>query len=172
MIGKCWLSATGLIRRPPRSLIRYTVIVTTQCRDRIAEQLSDCISRGHEGIVYFVGLTSGVTTLALLGVAPRAETTPGSIDVPSTEIGKVVRIAAEWDLQVVGQLHTHPRNAYHSPGDLTGMRIRHPGYFSIVIPDYGSQLPSFKGAHTLFWTPKGYQEVDLPIKFIDGQAYE
>ena len=60
-------------------------------------------------------------------------------------------------LQVVGQLHTHPGEAHHSAGDLEGMRIRYPGYFSIVVPDYGSQLPSFKHAHILMWTPDGFR---------------
>ena len=71
MIRKFWLKTIRLFRRPPRPLVRFTVVMTTQCRDRIAEQLSDDIRRGHEGIIYFVGLTSGTTTLALLGVAPE-----------------------------------------------------------------------------------------------------
>ena len=168
MIQKFLSTVLRLFRGNPLPQPRYTVVLTTLCRDRIAEQLSNDIRRGHEGIVYFVGLTSGTTTLALLGVAPRAETTPGSVDVTAAEIGKIVRIAAKWELQIVGQLHTHPLNSHHSPGDLTGMHIRHPGYFSIVVPNYGARLPSFQGAHTLMWTVDGYQEVVKPIKIIDG----
>ena len=168
MSWKFWKAVTPLFRRAPQALPRFTVVMTTQCRDRIAKQLCDSIQRRHEGIIYFVGLTTGTTTLALAGVPPRAMSTPGSVDVTAVEIGKVVRTAADCDLQIVGQLHTHPRDSRHSPGDLVGMRIRHPGYFSIVVPNYGAQLPSFQDAHILMWTPDGYQEVLHPIKFFAG----
>ena len=122
----------------------------------------------HEGIIYFIGLTTGSTTLALSGVIPEAVSTPGSVDVAAMEIGKVGRLAMHAGLQVVGQLHTHPGEAHHSAGDLEGMRIRYPGYFSIVVSDYGSQLPSFKHAHILMWTPDGFQQVNQPVKVFGG----
>ena len=68
MIRKLWLAAVRLFRRTPEPLSRLTVVMTTQCRDRIADQLCASIQRRHEGIIYFVGLTTGTTTLALLGV--------------------------------------------------------------------------------------------------------
>ena len=142
--------------------------MTTQCRDKLTEQLRGSARRGHEGIVYFVGLTTGSTTLALSSMAPEADATAGSVDVSAVELGKVIRFAAMAELQVVGQLHTHPCGARHSDGDLTGMRIRHPGYFSIVVPNYGAELPSFRDAHTLMWTPAGFQEVERPVTFFDG----
>ena len=142
--------------------------MTTQCRDQLTEKLRGSVRRGHEGIVYFVGLTTGSTSLALSAMAPEADTTAGSVDVSAVALGKVIRLAAMAELQVVGQLHTHPHGAYHSDGDLTGMKIRHPGYFSIVAPSYGAELPSFRDAHTLIWTPKGFREVEKPVTFFDG----
>ena len=142
--------------------------MTTQCRDQISEQLRGSVRRGHEGIVYFVGLTTGSTTLALSAMAPEADATAGSVDVSAVELGKVIRFAAMSELQVAGQLHTHPCGAHHSDGDLTEMKIRHPGYFSIVVPNYGAQLPSFKDTHTLMWTAKGFREIEKPITFFDG----
>ena len=174
MIKKLWSTIVRRFRRTQQPLPRLTVVMTTQCRDRLAGQLYGSIQRGHEGIVYFVGLTTGTTTLALAGVLPEATTTPGSVDVSATEIGKVVRLAAASGLQVVGQLHTHPEHAHHSEhadhsdGDLEGMRIRHPGYFSIVVPNYGAQVPSFLRGHALMWTLEGFREVDRPIKLYDG----
>ena len=142
--------------------------MTTQCRNQITEKLRGSVRRGHEGMVYFVGLTTGSTSLALSAMAPEADATSGSVDVSAVELGKVIRLAAMAELQVVGQLHTHPRGAYHSDGDLAGMKIRHPGYFSIVVPRYGAELPSFRDAHTLMWTPEGFREVEKPIAFFDG----
>ena len=168
MIGRFRAALSRPFRRTPQPLPRYTVVMTTQCRDRIPDQLCGSVRRGHEGIVYFVGLTTGSTTLALSAMAPEADATPGSVDVSAMELGKVIRLAAMAELQVVGQLHTHPCGAYHSDGDLTGMRIRHPGYFSIVVPNYGAELPSFRDAHVLMWTPKGFRDVEKPITFFDG----
>ena len=168
MLGKFWAALARPFRRTPRPLPRYTVVMTTQCRDQLTGQLQGSVRRGHEGIVYFVGLTTGSTALALSAVAPEANATAGSVDVSAAELGKVIRFAAIAELQLVGQLHTHPCGAYHSDGDLAGMRIRHPGYFSIVVPNYGAQLPSFKDAHTLMWTPEGFREVEKPITFFDG----
>ena len=48
------------------------------------------------------------------------------------------------------------------------MRNRYPGYFSIVVPQYGGYLPSFHQAHTLMWTESGFQEIKLPIKMFNG----
>lgn len=168
MIGRLWSAIRQLLRPTPQTIARLTVVMSVQCRDQIAKELLDSVSKSHEGMIYFVGLTNGTTTLALSGIVPKAITTPRSVDVSAPEIGKVIRTAAVAGLQVVGQLHTHPRDAYHSQGDLTGMKIRHPGYFSIVVPEYGAPLPSLEHAHILMWTPEGFQKVDRPIKIFDG----
>ena len=168
MIRKLWSAVVRPFRRAPQFVPRLTIVMTTQCRDRIAEQLCWSIQRRHEGIIYFVGLTTGTTTLALSGVHPECASTPGSVDVPAAELRKIIRSAALSGLQVVGQLHTHPRGAHHNAGDLEGMRIRHLGYFSIVVPEYGTQLPSFQLTHTLMWTSEDFREVEQPVKLVDG----
>ena len=168
MIGRFWTALARPFRRIPQPPPRYAVVMTTQCRDQLTEKLRGSVRRGHEGIVYFVGLTTGSTSLALSAMAPEADATAGSVDVSAAEVGKVIRFAAIAELQVIGQLHTHPCNAYHSDGDLAGMKILHPGYFSIVVPDHGAELPSFGDAHILMWTPEGFQEVKKPITLFDG----
>ena len=168
MLRKFCAALTRPFRRSSQPLPSFTVVMTTQCRDQLTEQLRGSVQQGHEGMVYFVGLTTESTTLALSAMIPKVSATPGSVDVSPLELGKVIRFAALSGLQVVGQLHTHPCGAYHSDGDLAGMRIRYPGYCSIVVPNYGAQLPSFQDAHTLMWTPKGFREVEEPISFFDG----
>ena len=37
----------------------------------------------------------------------------------------------------IAQIHTHPKNAFHSYIDDEGASLLIPGSFSIVIPDYG-----------------------------------
>ena len=168
MIKKLWSMVARPRHNPARPALPLAVVMTTQCRDQMVEQLSQDIHREHEGIIYFIGLTTGTTSVALSGVFPQAVSTPGSFNVPTSEMRKVVRAATESGLQVVGQLHTHPGQAYHSDGDLKGMRNRYPGYFSIVVPKYGGYLPSFHQAHTLMWTEIGFQEIKLPIKMFNG----
>ena len=168
MIKRLWSAIARPRRKHPQPAPELTVVITAQCRDQLVEQLHRNIRRRHEGVIYFIGLTTGTTTVALSGVLPQATSTPGSFEVPVSEMRKVVQVATESGLQVVGQLHTHPEQAYHSDGDLDGMRNRYPGYFSIVVPDYGAYLPSFQKAHTLMWTSSGYQEVKLPIKLFSG----
>ena len=164
-----WLrSAVERLRRAawrPRST--FAVRMTTHCRDQVTEHLHKSAQRRHEGIVYFVGLTNGTTSAALYAMLPEADATSGSVDVSARELGKIIRAASEAGLQVVGQLHTHPADAYHSEGDLVGMRIRYPGYFSIVVPGYGAQLPSFRHSHTVMWTTGGFQEIDAPVRLVD-----
>ena len=142
-----------------RSFCRPTAIFTVGCLQEVKEQFIEPEILGVEAIVYLLGITNGETSLAVSGVKPKAESTPRSFDVGSAELGKVVRLAAETGLQVVGQIHSHPRFAFHSAGDLKGMRIRFPGYFSIVIPDYGACLPSLERTHTVMWTSNGFQDV-------------
>ena len=168
MLGDFWAALARPFRRTPQPPPRFTVVITTQCRQQLTEQLRGSARRGHEGIVYLVGLTTGSTTLALSAMAPETAATAGSVDVSVVELGKVIRFAATSELQVVGQLHTHPCCPYHSDGDFEGMRIRYPGYCSIVIPNYGAQLPSFKDVHTLMWTPEGFRGIERPITFFNG----
>jgi proteasome lid subunit RPN8/RPN11 len=58
-------------------------------------------------------------------------------------MAQVMGLALDLDLQVVAQVHTHPVDAFHSDGDEDGANIRYPGFYSIVLPDYGARLPSF-----------------------------
>jgi proteasome lid subunit RPN8/RPN11 len=104
------------------------------------------IKQGHEGIAYLLGQSDGTTTVAVAAIRPEATTTRGSFAVGSPAVAKVVRAAVEAGLQLVGQVHTHPGEAYHSDGDIDGARIAYTGFVSIVVPDYGRNLPSLDGA--------------------------
>jgi proteasome lid subunit RPN8/RPN11 len=74
---------------------------------------------------------------------------------------KVVRKANDTGLQVVGQIHTHPGQAYHSDGDIDGARIAYNGFISIVVPDYGRHLPSLVGAAAYFYRSKAFLKLQV-----------
>lgn len=122
------------------------VVLTATCRDALQEGLAPEIASQHEGIVYLLGQTDGFTSLAASVYRPNATTTAGSFLVEPKAMRRVVDAASANGLQVVGQLHTHPKQAFHSPGDETGTLIRFNGFISIVLPDYGAHLPSLEGA--------------------------
>ena len=144
----------------------YTVALTRQCLREVMLGMQSATQRSHEGIAYLIGLTTGTTTIAASARFPNAATTRGSFDVSSGEIAKIVGEVTKSNLQVVGQIHTHPSGAFHSKGDLDGMRIKHPGYFSMVLPKYGSLLPSLKSAHTLLWDGHTFQEIEEQVKIL------
>jgi proteasome lid subunit RPN8/RPN11 len=82
----------------------------------------------------------------------------------------VVRKANDAGLQVIGQIHTHPRQAYHSDGDEDGAGIAYDGYVSIVFLNYGRQLPSLSGAAIYFYRNEAFSELPgKAVKLITGR---
>lgn len=144
----------------------YTIALTRQCLREVIQGMESATKRSHEGIAYLIGLTTGTTTIAASARFPNAATTRGSFDVSSVEMAKIVSEVTKSNLQVVGQIHTHPTSAFHSKGDLDGMRIKHPGYFSMVLPKYGGLLPSLKGAHALMWDGHKFQEIKEQVRIL------
>ena len=122
------------------------VVLAAGCRDALRAALEPDLVKHHEGVLYLIGQTDGFTSVAVAGFRPRAQTTRGSFHVQVPAMREVVEAANGSGLQVVGQLHTHPGPAFHSDGDEVGARIRFSGFVSIVLPDYGTRLPSFEGA--------------------------
>ena len=119
------------------------------------------IRKGEEGIAYLLGKSYGKETLIVSVIRPRAQTTRGSFAVSAAAMAQVVRSAVDCGLQVAGQAHTHPRQAYHSEGDDKGARIAYEGYVSIVFPDYGRRLPAWEGAAAyMFESGKGFVPVE------------
>lgn len=140
---------------PPR------LVLTKACIRTLQDCLAPETSWGHEGIAYLMGQTNGETTLAVGAIRPQAKTTEGSFEVDITAMARVVRAAVKHGLEVIGQVHTHPGQAYHSAGDETGARIAYSGYISIVLPEYGRRLPSLSDAAVyMFQAGLGFVTID------------
>jgi proteasome lid subunit RPN8/RPN11 len=127
------------------------VVITENAAVAIRECMAHEIDIGHEGVAYLFGQTNGESTLVVGAIRPASQTTRGSFDVSALAMTRVVRTATDEGLQVVGQIHTHTGEAYHSDGDIDGARIAYDGYVSIVLPEYGRGLPSFTGAAIYFY---------------------
>jgi proteasome lid subunit RPN8/RPN11 len=131
------------------------LLITQACLEGLREGLAPEIRKGHEGIVYLLGRTDGSLTLAVTVFRPDAQTTSGSFFVDARAMAVGVRLAARLNLQIVAQVHTHPKTAFHSDGDVEGAKIRYAGYSSLVIPEYGRHLPRLDGAAVYMFRPDG-----------------
>jgi proteasome lid subunit RPN8/RPN11 len=144
----------------PGSVAAPRLILTQGCVAALRACLEPEIRKGHEGISYLAGRSDGTTTLGIAAMRPEATTTRGSFNVSAPAMARIVRAAATRGLQVVGQIHTHPGEAYHSDGDEDGARIAYTGYVSLVLPDYGRRLPAFDGAAIfMFRAPGGFVKI-------------
>jgi proteasome lid subunit RPN8/RPN11 len=156
--------------RPVTRLPKRCLIMTEASVLAMRECIAEEILRGHEGIAYLFGQTNGATTVVVGAMRPEARTTVGSFSVTSIAMAAVVRAATDAGLQVIGQIHTHPGDAYHSDGDEDGARIVYDGYVSIVVPEYGRRLPSLDGAAIYFYRSEAFSELNTrAIQIIKGK---
>jgi len=145
------------------------IILTESAVNAMRSCMATEIDLGHEGIAYLLGLTNGNSTVIVGAIRPESHTTLGSFSVSSVAMARVVRAANNFGLQVAGQVHTHPHTAFHSDGDDEGARIAYDGYVSIVIPNYGRDLPSFRGAAVYFYRSNNFSQLgSKSLKIIDG----
>lgn len=170
-----WLSR--LLNRKPR--YRFTehidppaISFARSAYDGLIECLAPSCSARHEGVALLLGRADGAKVSVLQTVRPKAKTGAGHFVIEARAMANVVALAMELDLQIVGQVHTHPYEAFHSAGDEEGANIRYDGFISIVIPDYGDHLPSLSGwAVYRFDESDGWQPQSVEIlKVVDGFA--
>jgi hypothetical protein len=65
------------------------------------------------------------------------------------------------------QVHTHPREAFHSPTDDAFPIIHKPGFLSLVIPNFGLGPAGFEDAYLTEIQPDGrWQEVAIPSRLV------
>jgi hypothetical protein len=68
---------------------------------------------------------------------PRQVTGPLHFNVPIEERLRLARLVSAEDEFILIQLHTHPREAFHSEVDDRLAITKHMGAISIVVPDFG-----------------------------------
>ena len=143
--------------KPENNLIAemYKIIITTGCISAIQQCLAKDTRKKHEGIAYLLGQVSENRTIAVAAICPKASTTYGSFSVTSKDMARVIRTANKLNVQVVGQVHSHPGDAFHSDGDNNGANIAYRGYVSIVLPQYGRKLPSMDGTAFFLFNERG-----------------
>lgn len=154
--------AYRVVEEPPEPKL----VIPQGCFSALLECLAPAKARGHEGVAFLLGRTDGATALCVQAVRPKATTSPGSFHVSARDMARVIELAANLDLQVVGQVHTHPRDAFHSDGDEDGANIRFDGFVSLVIPDYGARLPDLIGSAAYVFSAAAGDWKPLPVSSI------
>ena len=139
----------------------FEFLMTEDCVRAIGECIEPEKERGHEGVSYLFGRTDGFTTLAVGAIRPKSRTTTGSFSVSTVEMARLVKEIRGNGLQLISQLHSHPGRAYHSDGDIDGLKLVCNGYVSVVLPEYGNYLPSFEGGVFYFYRRgNGFKELE------------
>jgi proteasome lid subunit RPN8/RPN11 len=144
-----------VIAKRPTQRVLFAETLPFALQRCIAREIAD----GHEGVAYLFGQTDGFTTIILGAIRPDAVTTQGSFNISSAAAALAVRKVNDLGLQLVGQAHSHPGQAYHSEGDEIGARIAYTGFVSIVVPNYGRQLPSLNGWAAYFFSDGRFIEL-------------
>ena len=103
-------------------------------------QSSGTVSEPHEGVVYWAGRRFSACAIVTTCIAPMAKTTFNSFETSSYTNARVVAYLAGADLELLGQVHSHPASFVdHSRGDETLALMPYEGFLSIVVPHYGRE---------------------------------
>lgn len=96
-----------------------------------------------EGLAYWGGIVGAggetvVTSLLKLNHLPQG----GCVRPTPEEMRVLLRTLRERDEKLVAQIHSHPWQAFHSPGDSQHATSFHLGFISIVLPNFGNGVQS------------------------------
>lgn len=156
-----WFTSRRRRSAPELAAPEPQIFIADSCLAALRQCIAPALQRRHEGVAFLLGRTDGISATCTTAVRPRAATGPGFFHVSSSEMARVVALAMDFDLQIVGQVHTHPVDAFHSDGDEDGANIRYDGFVSIVLPDYGTRLPDFSGSAIYHHGKAGWSLLDL-----------
>lgn len=94
----------------------------------------------HEGITYWAGIPADRGWVITTALAPEATTKTGSYTTSTIANSMIVDKVNSLHLQLLGQVHGHPSDwVSHSDWDNLGAFMPYEGFYSVVVPWYGSQ---------------------------------
>ncbi|MBA3752772.1 MAG: Mov34/MPN/PAD-1 family protein [Nitrospira sp.] len=99
-------------------------------------------ARGFEALALWAGTLEGTDFYVRHTLVPKQRCTRSSsgvgVSVPPDELHRVSVWLFENQLRVIGQLHSHPGEAYHSETDDAFPLATTIGCVSIVVPDFAA----------------------------------
>jgi hypothetical protein len=135
----------NLIYRIPKRIIEETLgFLRSQGR------------RGHEGVILWPArLEENFCTVAEC-LIPRQITSRLMYRIPDDEVFRIIEYIAGKNLVIPIQVHSHPREAFHSETDDERAFVQHTNGISIVVPDFGNiDLEQFFGMIVVYSLVEG-----------------
>lgn len=123
-----------------------------------------------EAVVLWQGRVVDETTAVVTKlIVPRQETGPFHFNIPLPERLRLLQLVAAENEFILVQLHTHPREAFHSKADDTMAITKHVGAISVVIPNFGMQWSGGMGGDTAVFIHHGAARwSQLKPQVVDG----
>jgi hypothetical protein len=92
--------------------------------------------RNAEGVVLWLGQRTESGIEVLEAFIPEQQTARDMFRIPPAAMAALLRHLGETRRFIAAQVHSHPRQAFHSHADDTWAIVRHVGALSIVVPDF------------------------------------
>ncbi len=93
-------------------------------------------SDGHEGVALWPGKLEQALCTVSEPLIPVQETGPLFYQIPEDETFRILELVSTKGLVIPIQVHSHPREAFHSWADDERAFIQHENGISIVVPDF------------------------------------
>lgn len=94
--------------------------------------------RNSEGIVLWLGRrTEPVSTVSRV-YQPIHTAASDFFHIPRQGMASMLAFMGDNNVSVLAQVHSHPREAFHSQADDRWAIVRHLGALSLVLPDFAS----------------------------------
>jgi len=140
------------------------------------ESLRDFGSRGCEGFVLWLGRVDGARAEIVVGLTPpqesiRSEEGVGYF-VTSETLFHLNQQLHRTGLRLLGQVHSHPTEAYHSSTDDAYAVVTVEGGLSIVVPDFARHEPdpsecAIYRLRSGRWTELGLRDIEATFRWCD-----
>jgi len=153
------------------------ILVPQKCVLIVYEHLRKAGSNGVEGIALWAGKSSNTVFTVETAVIPKQKALRYEDGLLYTVEGDELHRLNKWlylnKLSLIAQVHSHPREAYHSSTDDEFPIISTVGGISIVIPNFGFGEISkrswavYRLQQQSGWVEQNAEEVNSLIEIID-----
>jgi hypothetical protein len=123
-----------------------TVTVPSNVISTTLQTMREFGSHGWEALVLWLGHVDGAAASVTTAYIPKQKSIASEDGVGYFVAGDTLfRLNQELSntgLRLIAQVHSHPREAYHSEADDRYAIVTADGGFSLVVPDFGRAPPS------------------------------
>lgn len=92
--------------------------------------------RRSEGVVLWLGQREPNRIVVTTAYVPEQEAADDFFRIPPPAMAALLRYLDESGTFIAAQVHSHPREAFHSVADNTWAIVRHLGALSLVVPHF------------------------------------